>query len=47
MHLVASIHYIHLHFVASRLYYFLLLDRNSMYIILNFLYTHSNRHVVA
>ena len=22
MHLVASIHYIHLHFVASRLYYF-------------------------
>ena len=48
MHLVASIHYIHLRFVASRLFYFLLLDRNSMYIIiLNLLYTHSNRHVVA
>ena len=48
MHLVASIHYIHLRFVASRLFYFLLLDRNSMYIIiLNLLYTHSNRRVVA
>jgi len=47
MHLVGSIHYIHLSFVASRLFYFLLLDTNSMYIILNLLYTHSNRHVVA